>query len=348
MPRRKSVTLQTLASELGLSIHTVSKALRGMPGMSEETRHEVLSAARRLGYRTKDQEHSLAVEHIPLFPNRKRRFKLMFTGNSVYSRLNQILLEGLQDKLAEYGHTIDMLMIPSSFDKGESFDNWADQNSLMYSDGIFIPPMTDPIKEELLLKLPLPRILFNFPPPAAEVDSVIWDVGTAVRLSVRHLIANGHRSILYIGNIHNQRGFRLRWQSFVDSMQEAGLDANPELHITKAISEKEAWVASVQDCLVSLRATAILNGVHNNLAWIYHACSTLGKRIPEDYSLISLQHERDEFLPQLSRPSLAIRETGVRGAERMLWRLANPNLPYEHIMLQGTFFEGDTVKPLKA
>lgn len=78
----------------------------------------------------------------------------------------------------------------------------------------------------------------------------------------------------------------------------------------------------------------------------YRACSLLGKRIPDDYSLISLQHEADEFFPQLSRPVLSIRETGIRGAERMLWRLANPSFPYEHTMLQGTFFDGETVKPL--
>jgi len=348
MPRKKSVTLQSLASELGLSIHTVSKALRGMPGMSEETRHAVLLTARKLGYRTKDQEQSLAIEHIPLFPNRQRKFKLVFFGDMGYFRLNQILLEGLQEKLSEYGHTIDMLMIPATFEKGQTFDTWVDNNNLMYADGLFIPPMTGSIYEERLLKLPLPRILFNFPPPAAEVDSVIWDVGTAVRQSVRHLLANGHRNILYIGNIHRHRGFGLRWQSFVDTMREAGLEAAPDRHITDAYPEKEAWIAQVQSKLSSLRATAIMSGVHHNLAWIYHACSTLGKQIPDDYSLISMQHEEDGFLPQLSRPILVIRETGIRGAERMLWRLANPNLPYEHTMLQGTFFAGETVKPPKA
>lgn len=348
MSRKKSVTLQSLASQLGLSINTVSKALRGQQGMSEETRHTVLMTARKLGYRTKDQEHSLTVEHIPLYPNRQRKFKLVFVGKTGYSRLHQILLEGLQEKLSEFGNTIEMLMIPPSLEKRETFDAWVDQNNLMYTDGLFIPPMTGPVYEELLLKLPVPRILFNFPPPAAQVDSVVWDVGTAVRQSVRHLVSNGHRSILYIGNIHVHRGFRLRWQSFVDSMQEAGLEAVPDCHITTAISEKEAWVALVQSKLSSLRATAILNGVNNDLAWIYHACSALGKRIPDDFSLISMQHEKDDFLPQLSRPVLAIRETGIRGAERMLWRLANPNQPYEHILLQGTFFEGKTVRPLKS
>lgn len=72
----------------------------------------------------------------------------------------------------------------------------------------------------------------------------------------------------------------------------------------------------------------------------------LGKRIPHDYSLISLENTLNEWLPQLTRPLLPIREAGARAGERMLWRLANPHAPFEHTLLQGNFFEGETVRPL--
>lgn len=42
MARKKSIILQHIADELGLTIQTVSKALRGHPGMSEETRGLVI------------------------------------------------------------------------------------------------------------------------------------------------------------------------------------------------------------------------------------------------------------------------------------------------------------------
>lgn len=35
-------------------------------------------------------------------------------------------------------------------------------------------------REVAWLGLPLPKILLNYPPPAAQVDSVIWDVASAV------------------------------------------------------------------------------------------------------------------------------------------------------------------------
>ncbi|MNI69352.1 hypothetical protein D3C73_1250940 [compost metagenome] len=37
-------------------------------------------------------------------------------------------------------------------------------------------------------------------------------------------------------------------------------------------------------------------------------------------------------------PFLPIEMTGYRAADRMLWRMANPNLPYEHIRIQSELF----------
>jgi len=45
-----SVTLQDIAQELDVSIATVSRALRGMPGVAESTRQLVLKAAQEQGY----------------------------------------------------------------------------------------------------------------------------------------------------------------------------------------------------------------------------------------------------------------------------------------------------------
>lgn len=344
MSRKKLVTLNDLSQQLGLSVRTISKALRGLPGMSESTRARIVRTAAMHGYRTKDQERSLSVERIPIIPHQQRYFKLIVPGRESLP-LYRLLLAGLQEKLGEYGHSIETLLIPNGLGKGLAFKLWADQHHLAYTDGIFIPPIPAPY-EKLLLQLPGPRILLNFPPPSADADSIAWDVGTAVHKSVQYLLSKGHRSILYIGNNTEHRGFRLRWRCFVEAMKEAGLDVRAEHHVTGTIVQREAWIAEFKEKLARMRPTALLYGCGSHVAWVYHVCSSMGKRIPHDYSLISLEEEALEDLPELTRPTLPIRESGLRGAERMLWRLANPGLPYEHILLQGGFFKGKTVRTL--
>ncbi len=341
MPMKKKVTLRTLADQLGLTVHTVSKALRGLPGMSEQTRREVFELAGRMGYRTKEQERGLAVEQIPAYSSKPRRFAFIVPPGGL-PFIHQSLYEGVQARLAEFGHKLEMLFTPRDTGSDTNFDEWADNHGLFFMDGLFLTPMISAETEGRLLSLPLPKILLNYPPPAAQVDSVIWDVSSAVHQSVRYLLACGHRRILYIGDIRMHRGFRIRWQAFQEAMASAGMSAEEKRHLTQ-IGSKDTYTRMLTDLLVQEQPTAILAGIEHDLAWVYYGCSLLGRKIPHDYSLVGLEHSPNAHIPNLSRPKLPIKEVGVRGVDRMLWRIYNPNLPYEHIRLQDGFHEGGTV-----
>ncbi|RKN82043.1 LacI family DNA-binding transcriptional regulator [Paenibacillus ginsengarvi] len=344
MRRKKTVTLQDLSEQSGLSVHTVSKALRGLPGMSEETRNHVHKIAREIGYRSKDQERAHAVERIPVHPLKPLRFKMVISDSTQTFDMIHLILSGLQEKLSEYGHSIETVTIPYRLENKATLANWAKIHQLEYCDGIFITPMIGQEQEAHLLRYAIPRILINFPGPAAKVDSVAWDVGTAIHESVRYLRSKGHTRIMYIGKIGHHRGFVLRWQAFVAAMNEAGILASPDDHMTGGLEGQVNWNPQLIEKLNHFEPTAILSAINHDLVWIYNACSSIGKRIPDDISLISLAHAENPFVPELTRPLLMIRESGIRAAERMLWRMANSHLPYEHILLQGGFYEGATVK----
>ncbi|MBK9935088.1 MAG: LacI family DNA-binding transcriptional regulator, partial [Cytophagaceae bacterium] len=47
----KAATLKVIADKLGLSISTVSRALRGMPEINTETREAVLEFSKKLNYK---------------------------------------------------------------------------------------------------------------------------------------------------------------------------------------------------------------------------------------------------------------------------------------------------------
>ncbi|WNR43732.1 LacI family DNA-binding transcriptional regulator [Paenibacillus roseipurpureus] len=158
---RKRVTLHDLADGLGLTIQTVSKALRGLPGMSEQTRSEVFRLARELGYMTKDQKQTLQLDHISPYPVVQRRFVLIQNKQSL--NFNRLLLQGLHERFMEFGHTVQPILIPPQL-KPSQFEDWAEEQGLPYAEGVFIAPrMNLDLLEQKLLELPLPRILLNFP-----------------------------------------------------------------------------------------------------------------------------------------------------------------------------------------
>lgn len=347
MAIRKKVTLQHIADKLHLTVHTVSKALRGLPGMSEETRHAVRLAANELGYRTKEQERSMSLDGIPLFPSKSRRFiMLLATGQDIALTIHQPLLEGIQSRLAEAGHKIELCFVPDGLSSDERFSSWLLQNEIMYADGIFISPLIPAAIERQLITLALPRILLNFPPFGAKIDSVIWDVFNAMQQSVDYLVKRGHNKIMYIGDVKSRRGYKLRWMAFRDSMDDLGIEVNPDEHMLRSDVSLESWTESWLNHVKRYEPTAFICATELALTWTYLACHAAGKRIPNEYSIVCLEPNVQGGLPDIARPDLPIRETGCRAGDRMIWRIANPSLPYEHIRLQGDFNPGSSIRVL--
>lgn len=344
MPIIKQVTLRTIAYELGLTVQTVSKALRGKPGMSEQTRYRVIQTAERLGYFTKEQIRSLRAEHILPYPLERMRFLLVQTSH--FKNLYPLLLEGLRERFASLGHQIELLKLPVRI-RASAMDDWIEKHHLHYIDGLFLAPGIHPEAwESKLLELPVPKMLLGYPPLGSKVDSVIWDIYEATYQAVAYLRSIGHRRILYTGDTVRQRGYILRWQAFVHAMQQFGEPVDPAHHLTGDHSRRDSWLHDLSDRIAQHAPTAILCGVNREVTMVYDWCrNRLGLRIPEHLSLIGLLNEQPDDLPPFTMPRLPIRETGYRAADRMLWRIANQTLPYEHIRLQGELRIGSTTAP---
>ncbi|MBD2868914.1 LacI family DNA-binding transcriptional regulator [Paenibacillus arenilitoris] len=350
MPIKKKITLQHIAAELGLTVHTVSKALRGLPGMSESTRASVRELARKLGYHTKEQERSALFERVPLYFSHSRRFVFLIASEiGMYSALHNALLESVQRRLADAGHKVELSFITDRLREDEAFEAWVDKTGIAFSDGVFISPNIPYPVEDKLMALPVPRILLNFPPAMARVDSVIWNVGDAMRQCVNYLLECGHRRLMYIGDIERTRGYRIRWSSFRSTLEEAGIAASLEGHLFETNGTREEWAARWQRLVEAHKPTAFVCTSQEALTRTYLACSMTGSGIPEHYSLVALEAEPAlrGLLPDMTRPALPVQETGFRAAERMLWRIANPSAPYEHIVLQGDLIHGTTVRSIR-
>lgn len=340
MPVIKTVTLRTIALELGLTVQTVSKALKGKPGMSESTRQLIVKTAEKLGYFTKEQVLSLRADRVIPYSVERKRFLLLQTSRSI--NLYVLLLQGLRERFATLGHQIELVILPSAI-KEKEMSAWIERNGLEYADGLFIAPSILPIEwESKLLQLQVPKILLGYPPLGTKVDSVIWDIYEATFQAVAYLRSIGHTNVMYVGDTRRQRGYILRWQAFLHAMNEFRAAVDPEVHLIGDRSINADWLEELRSKLVRYAPTAIICGIDGEVPDVYQLITELGMRIPEDISLIGLLNGQPESLPPFTMPLLAIRETGYRAADRMLWRIANPSLPYEHIRIQGELLVGST------
>ncbi len=343
MNRRKEVSLKDIADRLGLTVHTVSKALRGRPGMSEGTRRLVFRTAGELGYRTKAQELTLVVDRVAALSGKQRRFVLVAETEGGVAGL---LAEGIRERLEELGHRLDVCLCGARTKHPYALRDWLESTGVPYASGIFVAPIGSPGVERALLSLPPPKIIVNYPEAGVEADSVVWDVYDAMTRSVNALAAAGHTRMIYVGQIEARRGFRLRWQAFSEALADNGIRLDPTECVLEPTPTREQWIRSFAEAWERLRPTAVVCAVEYMLPWVVQACRILRIAVPDEASIVGLDTLAGAGLPELTGPELPVHDTGVRAADRMLWRIANPHLPYEHSRLLCRWRQGGTVKKI--
>ncbi|WP_020617366.1 LacI family DNA-binding transcriptional regulator [Paenibacillus daejeonensis] len=337
MGTRKKITLHDLSAELGLSVQTISKALSGKPGMSEETRSRIARTAYLRGYLTVAQARELASRGIAPYPTFQLRFALIQSRQS--ANYNQLLSGGLQQRLELLAHRLECHTLDADL-PDRAFREWLEETNLLTADGLFIAPrLVSDTMERQLLALPVPKVLINYPKPLSAVDSVIWDVYEAVCLAVDKLVRQGHTRIMYVGDRDSQRGYVRRWQAFQEMMGAHGLTCASGDQLAGNWDE-----VALLEKLETLRPTALIAGIDEEVGRLLRSLEVLDYRLPEQLSVIGLTNGSVAACPLLSRPELLIRETGYKAADRLLRRIANPSEPWEHIRIAGPFHEGGTVQ----
>lgn len=119
--RKKQVTILELATRLGLSPSTVSRALNGKHRISEATQNRVRNLARELGY-----QPNTSARHL----RENRSYTVGILMSSLETRLNTMLLEAFVAKARSIDHHVIMQL-----GQDESVLNFLLTNHL---DGIFL------------------------------------------------------------------------------------------------------------------------------------------------------------------------------------------------------------------
>ncbi|MEL7026435.1 MAG: LacI family DNA-binding transcriptional regulator, partial [Pseudomonadota bacterium] len=123
-------TLKDVATELGLSQTTVSRALNGFPEVSEATRLRVLETAERLNYRASARARSLAT-------GRTMTIAHVLTFSDKHEMMNPIygdFIAGASEAYQQAGYHIHLAVVEDS-NQEQTFRNLAAERSV---DGILL------------------------------------------------------------------------------------------------------------------------------------------------------------------------------------------------------------------
>jgi len=272
-------TLEDVATDLGCSIATVSRALNNNPRISAKTRERVLETANRLGY------HGTALLRATL--QRQRTIGLVIPSirnNHYYDDASL-----LHDLLSEEGYKIILSCHYNEIERDRQILTSLINHPV---DGIIHTPCTPRGYEDVLaLPIAIPIVELGARSSSQRADMICADEDGAIRELVEHLVGLGHTKIALFTGRKDLFHIRVRSDSFRLATANSGLHRRncPIVYGPSSIQ----WF---RDAMCDLlreheRPTAAILGNKPSLLGVLQATNEAGLSIPQDLSLVSFTSE---------------------------------------------------------
>lgn len=313
-------SIKDVAREVGVSTATVSRALRGLPRVSDETRVRVLQVAARLDYVASPHAASLASGQT-----RAVGVIVPFVTRWFYGSV----IQGAEELLRAAGY--DLLLYNLGGDTEARHRVFRTHLLRKRVDAVLVLSLT-PTDEEVAALSRLDR-------PVAVVGATVpgWssvridDVETA-RIAMGHLVDLGHRRIGYVGgSLEDQLDFAApldRLTGFRAARREAGLPADAGLEVVGDFTVRGGLAATRLLLAAEPRPTAVFAASDEMAVGAVHAVREAGLRVPEDVSVVGIDdHEMAEFF-ELTTVAQPVREQGQLAARLLLEVLEGDRQPH--------------------
>lgn len=312
--------IEDVAAYAGVSTATVSRALRGLPNVSEATRRRVLEAAEALDYAMSPSASRLAsgtTQSISVV--------VPYVGRWFFGQV----LEGIEGVLREAGYDVLLFALPDDEAQDDFFERMPLKRRV---DAVIVLTLAmSADQDEKLRQLGVPMATVG--DPLAGVFSVGIDDAAAARAATNHLINLGHTRIAMIGGevhglsrftapIERQRGYR-------EAMAEAGLEILPGYEVDGEFTVPGGGSAMAQLMSLSEAPTAVFAQSDEMAAGAIQSMRKMGLRCPEDVSVVGFDDHELASILDLTTIAQPVQQQGQLAARHILRAIAGQELGSE-------------------
>ena len=273
------VRLKDIAQLIGVSVMTVSKALRDEPDVSAATKARIKALARQMGYVPDSSAQGLRTKTTKFFG-----LIIPSITNPVYARI----VMAIEERAHELGYDV---LFAHSLNKPEREELCLRRFLARRVEGLFISPVyrfeaEARIYQEILTSK-IPTVLLG--PPAAFCKSFVSveiEEQLASYVATQHLISLGHKRIAYLTGPPVAPWSHERFEGYRRALREAGLGVDDKLVFQSGSTIEDGTNAALQILNEGCQATAV-QAVSDLVAiGCANALLSQGLRIPDDISIV--------------------------------------------------------------
>ena len=322
-------SLKDLAQELGVSIATVSRALRSSPEIGQDMQAKVKELAKRLNYRPNPFAQSLRKE--------APRVIGVVVPNLV-THYYAAVLDGIEDEARKEGYSV---ISANTHEDTEAEIRAIDNFISLHVEGIIAclsQNTTDYSHFEEIANMGIPLVFFGRTCLSDRFSSVTANGDEAAYQATQHLIDTGSRRIAFIGGPNHLDMVKRRKHGYLEALRENRIPIDRTLVACEKIDYQ--WALDTTTCLLNLpvgeRPDAILafNDIITFAA--FTAIKQQGLSIPEDVALIGFTDDvhAQYVTPRMSAIEYQSHQMGKTACQMLLKSISGDTNIYRKIVPQ--------------
>lgn len=329
------VLIQDIARELNVSRNTVSKALRNDTAVTENTRVWIAQKALSMGY------DKLDGALLDLIRNKRvettnRRYAILMSDYADDDFWRSVIW-GITEAIRQMkGSCILMLTTQEEIDRNELPEAMTGEKV----DGVICLSLFPEVYYEMLQKRGYTIVAFDMPPLPLRYrltyDVVYQDGETSVYEITKDLISRGCNKIGFIGDLHHSHSICDRYNGFFRAMTEAEKPmllqyclTTDRLHFyeRESLARYIADMGELPDAIVCVNDQIALH--------VIQILKERGIDVPERVAVTGFDDKRECMIiePHLTSVSSGGKNLGARLAQQLLWRIENPHMNYEKVVV---------------
>ena len=340
------MNLKELASHLGLSQTTVSRALNDYPEVSESTRKRVKEAARANNYspnvRAKGLAtgRSMAIGHvIPIS-----------TQHEIVNPIFADFIAGAGEVYSANNHDMLLSMVPD-VDEENTYRDLAARGSV---DGVIIHgPRAEDQRIALLHELGLPFVVHGRAGQNEhDYDWVDVNNRRSFHRATSFLFDLGHRRIALINGLEEMDFARRRRDGYEAALAEHGIDPDPALMRSAEMTEEYGWREAKAMLAMHTPPTAFVVSSMLTAIGVRRAIGDAGLRMGRDISVIIhddvLSYLRNgDDIPIFTAVRSSVHEAGKLCAEMLLGIIGGKDQARRNLLLEAELVVGGSTSPVR-
>ncbi len=335
---KNGVKMLDIARKLNVSVVTVSNALGGRDGVSDEMRQKICETADKMGYKPSNTKSG---NKSGFLPRMGKNIGILTSERFVGSRgtFYWELTANISNRLSQMNLTTVYECIGRESEKLAVIPNMIAEKKV---DGVFVIGQVHRNYIEMLSRIDIPMVFVDFYDCRYNVDSVNSDSFNGGYLLTDHLISRGHRDIGFFGNFNATSSINDRFLGYLKCL------------IENNIPYRRDWTLDDRDDMGILYSdihfpddmpTAFVCNCDETAFRVISALRTKGVRVPEDISVVGYDNYTvsNICIPAITTIEVDIDRMSESSVELMVRKLSTPGYSEGRRIIIGKLIEKNSV-----